>query len=95
MTMVVLSALGCTQAEGIAVMCIRCATRTSPAALTVAASAVVVAAVVVEHDPEARTGSRRSMMTDDSRPNRQLTTRGPLQQVAQVFLYGKVKTPSK
>ena len=66
-----------------------------PAAQPPAASAVVVVAVVVELGPEARTGSRRSMLTDDSRPNRQLTTKGPLQQVAQVFLYGKVKTPSK
>ena len=40
-----------------------------PAAPPPAASAVVVIAVVVELDPEARTGSRRSMMTDDSRPN--------------------------
>ena len=61
-----------------------------------AASAVVFVAVVVELDPGARTGSRRSMMTDDSRPNRQLATwRAALQQVAQVFLYGKVKTPPK
>ena len=40
-----------------------------PAAVALAASAVVVAAVVVELDAEAQTGSRRSMMTDDSRPS--------------------------
>ena len=63
--------------------------------LTVAANAAIVVAVVVERGAEARTGSRRSMLTDDSRPNRQLTTRGPLQQVAQIFLYGNAKTPPK
>ena len=63
--------------------------------LTDAANAAIVVAVVVERGAEARTGSRRSMLTDDSCLNRQLTTRGPLQQVAQVFLYGKVKTPPK
>ena len=68
----------------------------APARAALAASAVVVAAVVVELDAEARTGSRRSMMTDDSRPNRQLATwRAALQQVAQVILYGEVKTPPK
>jgi hypothetical protein len=40
-----------------------------PGALAVAASAAVVAAVVVERNPEARTSSRRSMMTDDCRPS--------------------------
>ena len=45
-----------------------------PADLTVAASAVIAAAVVVELAPEARTGSRRSMMTDDSRPSHTLAT---------------------
>ena len=40
-----------------------------PAAQPPATNAVVVAAVVVELGPEARTGSRRSMMTDDSRPS--------------------------
>ena len=67
-----------------------------PDALTVAASAAVVAAVVVERDPEARTGSRRSMMTDDSRPSRpHVTLSSVLQRVVQVFLYGNVKTLPK
>ena len=40
-----------------------------PEALTVAASAAVIAAVVVELDPVAQTGSRRSILTDNSRPS--------------------------
>ena len=45
-----------------------------PADLTVAVSAVIAAAVVVEIDPEAQTGSGRSIMTDDSRPSHTLAT---------------------
>jgi hypothetical protein len=45
-----------------------------PEALTVAASAALIAAVVVELDPVARTGSRRSTLTDDSRPSHMLAT---------------------
>ena len=33
------------------------------------ANAAIAVAVVVERDPEARTGSHRSIMTDDSRPS--------------------------
>ena len=40
-----------------------------PAAQPPAESAAVVAAVVVQLDPAAQTGSRRSVMTDDSRPS--------------------------
>ena len=69
-------------------------THLKPANLTVAASAAVVAAVKLELDPEARTGSRRSMVTDDSRPN-QPPASAMMQRLAQVFLYGKVMTPPK
>ena len=41
----------------------------APYAQRLVTSTVALAAVVVELEPEARTGSRRSIMTDDSRPN--------------------------
>ena len=66
------------------------------AAVPLAASAVVVVAVVVELDAEARTGSRRSMMTDDSRPSIYASdVELMMQRLIQVFLYGEIHTLPK
>ena len=63
----------------------------APYAQRLVTSTVALAAVVVELGPEARTGSRRSIMTDDSRPNHPPAAWSAVMQ--RVFLYGQVKTP--
>ena len=60
-------------------------------AQTLVTSTVALAAVVVELEPKARTGSRRSIMTDHSRPNHPPAAWSAVMQ--RVFLYGQVKTP--
>jgi hypothetical protein len=63
----------------------------APYAQRLVTSTVALAAVVVELEPEARTGSRRSIMTDDSRPNHPPAAWSAVMQ--RMFLYGQVKTP--